>query len=189
MAPDRKIFCANPCAGLRQFIDWRMPTSLLAQARGYFMSRRTADDIVSNLSGGDFLTTDTFRRTGESVCIKIHEDGCTINLGTSSDRPMYIVEDIDVADDDDFEDAVAVDFDDIRRSATWNAMAALMAANDQRFVVENDDGDRLVGVRIHPDFDRTEVRRFAVKRKQTERDRRILNIESTVLRIAEKMDA
>jgi hypothetical protein len=134
------------------------------------MSRRTADDIVSNLSGGDFLTTDTFRRTGESVCIKIHEDGCTINLGTSSDRPMYIV-------------------DDIRRSATWNAMAALMAANDQRFVVENDDGDRLVGVRIHPDFDRTEVRRFAVKRKQTERDRRILNIESTVLRIAEKMDA
>jgi len=68
-------------------------------------------------------------------------------------------------------------------------MAAVMAANDQRFVVENEDGDRLVGIRIHPDFDRTEIRRFAMKRRQTERDRRLVAIESTVLRIAEKLEA
>lgn len=153
------------------------------------MSRRTAEDVVENLSGGDFLTTDTFRRTSEAGCEKIHQEGLSINLGASSDRPMFLVEDIDVADNGDFEDAVPVDFDDLRRSATWNAIAALMAANDQRFVVQNDDGDRLVGLRIHPDFGRTEIRRFAVQRRRSELERRLLNVESMLVRLVEKANA
>lgn len=152
------------------------------------MARQPAEDITANLSNGSFLTTDAFRRTAESACQKIHAESWTINLGASSDRPTYQVEDWDFADDAEYQDAVSVDFDEVRRAASWNAMAALMAANDQRFIVENGDGDQLVGIRIHPDFDRTEVRRMATKRLQTARDRRLERIEKLVERIAEKVN-
>lgn len=147
------------------------------------MPRQPSDEVVANIASGSFLTTDTFRRAAGSVCNKIHESGWSISLGSSSDRPMYLVEDIDFADADDYEDATSVDLDEVRRSASWNAMAALMIANDQRFIVENEDGDRLVGIRIHPDFDRAEVKRMKTKGQQTMRDRRTERIESGVQRI------
>ncbi|GAB6969219.1 hypothetical protein JCM25156A_32600 [Komagataeibacter kakiaceti JCM 25156] len=149
------------------------------------MARKKADEITANLTDGAFLTTDAFRRASESICKKIHEDSLSICLGASSDMPRYLVENLTFSDDELYEDATDVFFEDIRKSASWNAIIALMRVNDQRFIVSADEyEDAIIGIRIHPDFDRSEINRF--KSSVSDRDKKIDKILSLVSELASR---
>ena len=71
------------------------------------MPRQKTDFLLDQLTDGGFATVDAFRRSVETVCRRLHEEGWTIGLGTSSDRPVYLAEDIDLAEPGDVEDTRA----------------------------------------------------------------------------------
>ncbi|GAA0592956.1 hypothetical protein GCM10009416_34210 [Craurococcus roseus] len=153
------------------------------------MPRLKSAEVADQITDGGFVTVDAFRRSAETLCRRISDEGWKIALGTSSDRPVYLVEGFDDATLDDRADAVEVDLEDVRVSATWNAMSVHIKANDTCYVLKGSDDQPMGLIRIHPDFDRSRILRFARQHTQRERDQRLSRIQQDVTAIREALVA
>ncbi len=144
--------------------------------------------VVQELEDGDFLTADTFKRRMREISRKVHSNGMTIALGASSDRPMLVVEDIDIANESHVDEAVPIEIGEA--TAQWSDIQILMRATQAAFVIcevkqpddeedgcEFDDEDpdnedsleQLVLVRVHERYDRSGIEallRLSAKRRE-----------------------